>query len=48
MLVSQIQNLGLFPVPDVAFQAETWAVTERGNQLVSIMDYSIEQVLHEN
>ncbi|XP_070828481.1 integrin alpha-11 [Chaetodon trifascialis] len=39
-----IQNLGIFSVQDVVFRAEVWAVTRQRNQLVDIMDYSIEQV----
>uniref|UniRef100_I3JWQ8 Integrin subunit alpha 11 n=1 Tax=Oreochromis niloticus TaxID=8128 RepID=I3JWQ8_ORENI len=40
----QIQNLGLFSVQDVLFRADIWAVTMRGNQLLNITDFSIEQV----
>ncbi|XP_031694320.1 integrin alpha-11-like, partial [Anarrhichthys ocellatus] len=40
----EIQNLGIFLVQDVLFRADIWAVTRRGNQLVSITDFSIEQV----
>ncbi|XP_028287774.1 integrin alpha-11 isoform X3 [Parambassis ranga] len=42
-LTYYIQNMGIFPVPDVLFRADVWAVTKKGNQLVSITDYSIEQ-----
>ncbi|XP_030588312.1 integrin alpha-11-like isoform X1 [Archocentrus centrarchus] len=38
-----IQNLGLFSVQDVLFRADLWSVTMKGNQLVNITDYSIEQ-----
>uniref|UniRef100_A0A3B4ZHQ7 Integrin alpha-11-like n=1 Tax=Stegastes partitus TaxID=144197 RepID=A0A3B4ZHQ7_9TELE len=44
LLFVQIQNLGVFSVRDVLFKAEIWAVTGKGNQLVNITDYSIEQV----
>ncbi|XP_031162542.1 integrin alpha-11-like [Sander lucioperca] len=43
-LTYYIQNLGLFSVQDVLFRADIWAVTRRGNQLLNITDYSIEQV----
>ncbi|XP_028441073.1 integrin alpha-11 [Perca flavescens] len=43
-LTYYIQNLGLFSVQDVLFRADIWAVTGRGNQLLNITDYSIEQV----
>ncbi|XP_039989153.1 integrin alpha-11 [Xiphias gladius] len=43
-LTYYIQNLGIFSVHDVLFRADVWAVTSRGNQLVDITDYSIEQV----
>uniref|UniRef100_A0A667Y0W0 Integrin subunit alpha 11 n=1 Tax=Myripristis murdjan TaxID=586833 RepID=A0A667Y0W0_9TELE len=39
----QIQNLGVFSVPDVQFRADIWAVTRRDNQLVAITDFSIDQ-----
>lgn len=44
LLCVQIQNLGLFSVQDVLFRADIWAVTMRGNQLLNITDFSIEQV----
>uniref|UniRef100_A0A4W6FGI4 Integrin subunit alpha 11 n=1 Tax=Lates calcarifer TaxID=8187 RepID=A0A4W6FGI4_LATCA len=44
LLYTQIQNLGIFSVHDLLFRADVWAVTRRGNQLVNITDYSIEQV----
>lgn len=40
----QIQNLGLFAVPDLVFRAEVWAVTRQGNLLVDITDSSITPV----
>ncbi|XP_023262068.1 integrin alpha-11-like, partial [Seriola lalandi dorsalis] len=40
----QIQNLGIFSVHDLLFRADIWALTAKGNQLVNITDYSIEQV----
>ncbi|XP_047452625.1 integrin alpha-11-like isoform X2 [Mugil cephalus] len=43
-LTYYIQNLGIFPVQDILFMADIWAVTWKGNQLVNITDYSIEQV----
>ncbi|XP_044048544.1 integrin alpha-11 isoform X2 [Siniperca chuatsi] len=43
-LTYYIQNLGIFPVQDVLFRADIWAVTRQENQLVNITDYSIEQV----
>ncbi|XP_050929109.1 LOW QUALITY PROTEIN: integrin alpha-11 [Lates calcarifer] len=43
-LTYYIQNLGIFSVHDLLFRADVWAVTRRGNQLVNITDYSIEQV----
>ncbi|XP_059190805.1 integrin alpha-11 [Centropristis striata] len=43
-LTYYIQNLGLLSVQDVLFRAEIWAVTRRGNQLLNLTDYSIEQV----
>ncbi|XP_068579182.1 integrin alpha-11 [Cebidichthys violaceus] len=43
-LTYYIQNLGIFSVQDVLFRADIWAVTRRGNQLVSVTDFSIEQV----
>uniref|UniRef100_A0A667Y0V5 Integrin subunit alpha 11 n=1 Tax=Myripristis murdjan TaxID=586833 RepID=A0A667Y0V5_9TELE len=42
-LSEQIQNLGVFSVPDVQFRADIWAVTRRDNQLVAITDFSIDQ-----
>uniref|UniRef100_A0A3B4VGT9 Integrin alpha-11-like n=1 Tax=Seriola dumerili TaxID=41447 RepID=A0A3B4VGT9_SERDU len=43
----QIQNLGIFSVHDLLFRADIWALTAKGNQLVNITDYSIEQVTQE-
>ncbi|CAB1435147.1 unnamed protein product [Pleuronectes platessa] len=43
-LTYYIQNLGIFSVNNVLFRAEIWAVTLKGNQLVNITDYSINQV----
>ncbi|XP_056137496.1 integrin alpha-11 [Lampris incognitus] len=42
-LTYNIQNLGVFTVPDVLFQADIWAITKAGNQLINITDYSIDQ-----
>ncbi|XP_074533993.1 integrin alpha-11 [Halichoeres trimaculatus] len=42
-LTYHIQNLGIFSVHDILFRADIWAVTTGGNQLVNIIDYSIEQ-----
>ncbi|XP_070687528.1 integrin alpha-11 [Pempheris klunzingeri] len=42
-LTYYIQNLGIFSVQDLQFRADIWAVTSRGNQLVNISDYSVEQ-----
>ncbi|KAI4787835.1 hypothetical protein KUCAC02_036221, partial [Chaenocephalus aceratus] len=38
-----IQNSGVFPLPDVLFRAEIWAMTRGGNQLLNITDYSVLQ-----
>lgn len=43
----QIQNLGTFSVEDIIFKTEIWAVTQKGNQLVDITSYSMEQVIRE-
>ncbi|KAK5927326.1 hypothetical protein CgunFtcFv8_012491 [Champsocephalus gunnari] len=42
-LTYNIQNSGVFPLPDVLFRAEIWAVTRGGNQLLNITDYSVLQ-----
>ncbi|XP_074489485.1 integrin alpha-11 isoform X1 [Sebastes fasciatus] len=42
-LTYYIQNLGIFSVQDVLFRAEIWSGTRKGNQLLNITDYSIEQ-----
>ncbi|XP_053175416.1 integrin alpha-11 [Scomber japonicus] len=42
-LTYYIQNLGVFPVQDVLFRADIWAVSRKGNQLVNITEWSIEQ-----
>ncbi|KAM7415254.1 hypothetical protein PAMA_019869 [Pampus argenteus] len=42
-LTYYIQNLGMFSVQDVLFRADIWALSRRGNQLVNITEYSIEQ-----
>ncbi|XP_069019589.1 integrin alpha-11 isoform X1 [Embiotoca jacksoni] len=47
-LTYYIQNLGVFPVQDVVFRADIWAVTRQGNQLVDITDYTIEQQVAES
>ncbi|KAM7397235.1 hypothetical protein PAMP_020224 [Pampus punctatissimus] len=47
-LTYYIQNLGMFSVQDVLFRADIWAVSRRGNQLVNITEYSIEQVAGSN
>uniref|UniRef100_A0A3Q3JG37 VWFA domain-containing protein n=1 Tax=Monopterus albus TaxID=43700 RepID=A0A3Q3JG37_MONAL len=38
-----IQNLGIFSVQELLFRADVWAVTRQGNQLLNILDCSIEQ-----
>uniref|UniRef100_A0A3B5L7C6 VWFA domain-containing protein n=1 Tax=Xiphophorus couchianus TaxID=32473 RepID=A0A3B5L7C6_9TELE len=38
-----VQNLGIFFVKDIILEADIWAVTKEGNQLVDITDYSIEE-----
>lgn len=43
---SQVQNLGIFFVKDIILEADIWAVTNEGNQLVDITDYSIEEVIY--
>jgi len=43
-ILVQIQNLGFFPVQEVLFRADIWALTPRGIPLVSITDYSVQQV----
>ncbi|XP_056272720.1 integrin alpha-11 [Pseudoliparis swirei] len=42
-LTYYIQNLGFFPVQEVLFRADIWALTPRGIPLVSITDYSVQQ-----
>ncbi|KAK1887954.1 Integrin alpha-11 [Dissostichus eleginoides] len=42
-LTYNIQNSGVFPLPDVLFRAEIWAVTRGGNQLLNITDCSVLQ-----
>ncbi|XP_034031669.1 integrin alpha-11 [Thalassophryne amazonica] len=42
-LTYYIQNLGLYSVQDVMFRVNIWAETSRGNQLLNITDYSVEQ-----
>ncbi|XP_076025408.1 integrin alpha-11-like isoform X2 [Genypterus blacodes] len=42
-LTYSIQNLGVFLVHHVLFKADIWALTRKGNQLVNITDYIIEQ-----
>uniref|UniRef100_A0A3B5L9B7 VWFA domain-containing protein n=1 Tax=Xiphophorus couchianus TaxID=32473 RepID=A0A3B5L9B7_9TELE len=44
--LSQVQNLGIFFVKDIILEADIWAVTKEGNQLVDITDYSIEEVIY--
>ncbi|XP_029992570.1 integrin alpha-11 [Sphaeramia orbicularis] len=43
-LTYHIQNLGIFSVQDLLFTADIWAITQQGNQLVNITDYTIDQV----
>ncbi|KAM9753715.1 LOW QUALITY PROTEIN: integrin alpha-11 [Menidia menidia] len=42
-LTYNIQNLGIFPVPDILFRVDIWAVTRGGNQLLDITDYRTDQ-----
>ncbi|XP_027898154.1 integrin alpha-11-like isoform X1 [Xiphophorus couchianus] len=42
-LTFNVQNLGIFFVKDIILEADIWAVTKEGNQLVDITDYSIEE-----
>ncbi|KAF7648831.1 hypothetical protein LDENG_00151080, partial [Lucifuga dentata] len=42
-LTYSIQNLGVFSVQDILFRADIWAITRKGNQLLNITDYSIDQ-----
>uniref|UniRef100_A0A3P9IL96 VWFA domain-containing protein n=1 Tax=Oryzias latipes TaxID=8090 RepID=A0A3P9IL96_ORYLA len=42
-LTFNIQNLGIFSVTELHFRADIWAVTMKMNQLVDIIDYSIEE-----
>nr|XP_020471461.1 integrin alpha-11-like [Monopterus albus] len=42
-LTYYIQNLGIFSVQELLFRADVWAVTRQGNQLLNILDCSIEQ-----
>ncbi|XP_054897562.1 integrin alpha-11-like [Poeciliopsis prolifica] len=42
-LTFNLQNLGIFFVKEIILQADIWAVTKEGNQLVEITDYSIEE-----
>ncbi|CAN9499026.1 unnamed protein product [Ophioblennius macclurei] len=43
-LTYYIQNLGIWPVQNIQFRADICAVTRKGNQLVTITDYSLKQV----
>ncbi|XP_043979994.1 integrin alpha-11-like isoform X2 [Gambusia affinis] len=42
-LTFNVQNLGIFFVKNIMLQTDIWAVTQEGNQLVDITDYSIEE-----
>lgn len=42
--VSQIQNLGYFPVKDLQLNIEIPEMTKNGNQLLQISDFYIDQV----
>uniref|UniRef100_A0AAQ5XF72 VWFA domain-containing protein n=1 Tax=Amphiprion ocellaris TaxID=80972 RepID=A0AAQ5XF72_AMPOC len=44
LLVSQIQNLGYFPVKDLQLNIEIPEMTKNGNQLLQISDFHIDQV----
>ncbi len=44
LLVSQIQNLGYFPVKDLQLNIEIPEMTKNGNQLLQISDFFIDQV----
>lgn len=42
-LTFYLQNLGLFPVENLLFRADVWSVTPQRNQLIRVLDYSLEQ-----
>ncbi|XP_029952205.1 integrin alpha-11 [Salarias fasciatus] len=42
-LTYSVLNLGMWPVQDIRFRADISAVTRRGNQLVNITDFSLQQ-----
>ncbi|XP_068168648.1 integrin alpha-11 isoform X1 [Antennarius striatus] len=42
-LTYYFQDLGFFPVKEILFRADIWAVTRQGNQLMNVTDYVIEQ-----
>ncbi len=44
LLVSQIQNLGYFPVKNLQLNIEIPEMTKNGNQLLQISDFHIDQV----
>lgn len=44
LVVSQIQNLGYFPVKDLQLNIEIPEMTKNGNQLLQISDFHIDQV----
>ncbi|XP_013884775.1 integrin alpha-11 [Austrofundulus limnaeus] len=47
-LTYYIQNLGSFSVENILFKTDIWAVTQQGNQLVEITNYSIQQEVAES